>query len=290
MQIKLPTGVNAKKLFALLRTTSYGVLFHFINEHETVRCFNISGQPVWIKLMAGKQNLINFSVLNKTKQSDADITQRLEYVFGTKQPIAKAKKALLQDTAIAKVIKTLPVHTIVQGDTLFETLFIAILGQQISVAAARSQRLKVISNLGKKIKHKTETIYALPTTKKIINCDDETFRRMGVSRQKARYLREAATWFQDGRLDIAALNQLDDEQVHKVIRQIPGVGRWTAEIVLMRSLGRPDVFPAADIGLQNMAKEIFAMEVRPTEKELLKLSELWKGWRSYAAFYLWTAC
>ena len=80
---------------------------------------------------------------------------------------------------------------------------------------------------------------------------------------------------------------LSDEEAGDRLGEIKGVGRWTAEIVLMRGLGRPDIFPAGDLGLQAAVQELWGLSERPPEKAVREIAERWAGWRSYAAFYLW---
>jgi DNA-3-methyladenine glycosylase II len=112
-------------------------------------------------------------------------------------------------------------------------------------------------------------------------------RQQGISRQKSAYLLEIARHAAAGKLDRAAFTGLSDDDAIARLCEIRGVGRWTAEIVLMRGLGRTDVFPAGDLGLQAAFRELRGMGERPSEKRLRKIAERWKGWRSYAAFYLW---
>jgi DNA-3-methyladenine glycosylase II len=112
-------------------------------------------------------------------------------------------------------------------------------------------------------------------------------REQGLSRQKSTYLLEVANRAAAGELGRERFATLSDEDAIRRLCEIKGVGRWTAEIVLMRGLGRPDVFPAGDLGLQAALQELRGMRKRPSEKALRKIAERWAGWRSYAAFYLW---
>ena len=132
-----------------------------------------------------------------------------------------------------------------------------------------------------------ENHYLYPTPRQLIEAGESALREQGVSRQKSAYLLEIADRAAAGELDRAAFAALSDEDAIGRLCEIKGVGRWTAEIVLMRGLGRPDVFPAGDLGLQVAVQELWGMRERPSEKTLRRIAERWKGWRSYAAFYLW---
>jgi DNA-3-methyladenine glycosylase II len=145
------------------------------------------------------------------------------------------------------------------------------MGTQVTVDNAREQ----------------ENHYLYPTARQLIKAGELALREQGLSRQKSMYLLEIADRAAKGQLDREVFTTLSDEQALKRLCEIKGVGRWTAEIALMRGLGRNDVFAAGDLGLQVAVQELWGMPERPSEKALRKIAERWAGWRSYAAFYLW---
>jgi DNA-3-methyladenine glycosylase II len=132
-----------------------------------------------------------------------------------------------------------------------------------------------------------ENYYFYPTPQQLIKASELGLRDQGLSRQKSKYLLEIAHHATAGKLDREAFATLSDVDAIRRLCEIKGVGRWTAEIALMRGLGRDDVFAAGDLGLQVAVQELRGMRKRPSEKALRKIAERWKGWRSYAAFYLW---
>ncbi len=152
----------------------------------------------------------------------------------------------------------------------FRALAGAIVSQQLSVAAADGiwRRMEAAG---------------LVEPAAIAAADDATLRAVGLSRQKMRYLRALAT----AGIDFAALEAMDDEAVIATLTAVPGIGRWTAEIYAMFSLGRPDVFAAADLALQEAARMLFDLAERPRERELRALAEPWAPWRAVAARLLW---
>ena len=91
----------------------------------------------------------------------------------------------------------------------------------------------------------------------------------------------------EGRLDIDRLKGLDDEAVIAELTSVKGIGRWTAEIYLMFALGRPDVWPAADLGLAQAVQRLKGMKERPDPNRMLKIGEVWRPWRSVASLLLW---
>jgi DNA-3-methyladenine glycosylase II len=140
---------------------------------------------------------------------------------------------------------------------------------------------------GEKIRFEAQEYFGMPAPERLVDIGDVGLREIGVSRQKSRYLIEMARGVAKGRLNIGAFHSVSCEEAIDQLMEIPGVGRWTAEIVAMRGLGFQDVFPAGDLGLQKAVQRTFGMDHRPSEGALRKLSNRWKGYRSYAALYLW---
>ncbi len=151
-------------------------------------------------------------------------------------------------------------------DDGFGQLLSAIMSQQISVAAAAS------------IHARLEAAGLLAEDAVAIASEDE-LRACGLSRQKIRYAGELAR----ARIDYDALRNAPGEEVVKTLTAVPGIGRWTAEIYAMFSLGHADVFAPNDLALQIAAQHVFGLPDRPKEKELRLLSEDWSPWRSVAA-------
>lgn len=153
----------------------------------------------------------------------------------------------------------------------FAALLDAIVSQQVSVAAADAiwGRLKAAGLTG---------------PRKIMWASDEDLRACGLSRQKIRYARELAS----SGIRYPSLRHAPTDEVIETLIEVPGIGRWTAEIYAMFSLGRADVFAPGDLALQEAARILFEMEARPTEKALREQSEAWSPWRGVAARLLWS--
>ena len=116
---------------------------------------------------------------------------------------------------------------------------------------------------------------------------DEQFRSVGVSRQKARYLRDLAGKVSSREVTLDGLEDLDDESVIAALTAVKGIGRWTAEMFLMFRLHRPDVLPVGDLGIVNAVQKAYGLRKRPTPDRLRRLGDAWKPYRSVACWYLW---
>lgn len=152
----------------------------------------------------------------------------------------------------------------------FEALLSAIVSQQVSVAAADAiwRRLKAAKLTG---------------PRKIKWASDDDLRACGLSRQKIRYARELA----GAGIHYGALREAPCEEVIATLVEVPGIGRWTAEIYAMFSLGRADVFAPGDLALQEAVRLLFELEARPSEGELRDMAADWSPWRAVAARALW---
>jgi DNA-3-methyladenine glycosylase II len=192
-----------------------------------------------------------------------------------------------QDPLMKRVLAHSRGLRMIRTPDLYEALIIAVVNQQLSVAAAESIRRKLYAALGDRLTRDAVTYLGCPPPRHLLTADTRTLRALGLSRQKARYVREVAERAAAGALDPGVFDDLDDEAAIARLIEIPGVGRWTAEIVLMRGLGRIDVFPAGDLGLVIAAQRVLGRRDRPREDELRAMAERWRGWRSYGALYLW---
>lgn len=220
-----------------------------------------------------------------------DLAAQARFLWGLDDDAERHHAAMAADPDLAPLLERFGALRIVRAPDLYEALFVAVVGQQVSVPAAQSVRRRLMYNLGTTVMASgaagSEDYHLYPTPRQLLEAGDTTLRAQGVSRQKTAYLLEIADLAAAGKLDRAAFAGLSDEDAIARLCEIKGVGRWTAEIVMMRGLGRPDIFPAGDLGLQVAAQETLGLRERPLEKTLRTIAERWKGWGSYAAFYLW---
>jgi AraC family transcriptional regulator of adaptative response / DNA-3-methyladenine glycosylase II len=161
----------------------------------------------------------------------------------------------------------------------FETAVRVILGQQVSVAAARTLTRRLVDALGEPIVTPFADLSRLfPSAERIANAAPAAIGRLGIVRQRVAALQALAREVHAGRLCLhrgAPLAATVD-----ALRALPGIGDWSAQLIAMRALAWPDAFPASDIGVMN------ALGTRDA-KAVAELSEHWRPWRSYAVMRLW---
>ena len=179
------------------------------------------------------------------------------------------------DAALGAVIDLCgPVHLTSRGDA-FQTLARSIVGQQISVKAAQSVWNRLVAAVGD----------VLP--QRLAAAQPEALRAAGLSGRKVEYVQDLARRFAAGLVDPQRWPQLDDEAVIAELSAVRGIGRWTAEMVLIFNLQRPDVFPVDDLGLLRGIEQVYGLGERVTRKEALLIGQAWQPWRTVATWYLW---
>jgi DNA-3-methyladenine glycosylase II len=198
-----------------------------------------------------------------------------------KPDYASARRHLAKaDPKLAAIIKRVgpcQLHAVAPRDA-FEALCMSIASQQLSVKAAATIFGRFCDLFPPDRK---------PTPERVMQLTEDQIRAAGFSRPKAAFIKDLAAHVLDGRLDLKGLKRHSDDEVMRQLIAVKGIGRWTAEIFLMFRLGRPDIFPADDLGLINAVHRAYKLRKRPDAKRLRALAETWRPHRSVAAWYLW---
>jgi DNA-3-methyladenine glycosylase II len=158
---------------------------------------------------------------------------------------------------------------------LMQSLIKSIISQQLSVKAADTIYKRFIELFG-------ETSF--PKARQIVDMEDEKIRAAGLSFSKIKYVKSVANAFISDLIDIEKIRKQSDEEVIAELIQIKGVGRWTAEMILIFALQRPDVFSIGDLGVRNAITKLYGIT---DQDEMIHLAEKWKPNRSTACWYLW---
>jgi DNA-3-methyladenine glycosylase II len=182
------------------------------------------------------------------------------------------------DPALGKLMDQCgPIEIPLQKD-YFSSIASAIVGQQLSNRVAEVLWTRLTELSGEPISPKI-----------ILSLEEEELRRIGISYSKIKYLKALATAVIEKTLELNQLHLFDDDEVVRQLTSVKGIGPWTAEMFLIFSMGRLDVFSVGDGGLQRAVKWLYCMEDVPDKEELLRISNQWKPYRTIAALYLWRA-
>jgi len=183
------------------------------------------------------------------------------------------------DPILTEVIRTQKITRPQKVDNLFLDLVETIIGQQLSVKAART----IISRFFELFSDKNEI-----TPEKILDLDKEILRSKGISYQKISYLQSLSTYVLEGKLKLNLLDKLPDEEIKKELIQVKGIGEWTAEMFLIFSLAHPDTFSLGDLGLRTAIGKLYGID-REDKEKILAISKKWQPYRSTACLYLWSS-
>jgi DNA-3-methyladenine glycosylase II len=301
MRIRLPERFNVEWMLNHIRTSSYGVPYRFVGHRVLRRPLWLGGAPFVAEFDLSRAGTMGLRLVPLRGHSGQpgkrkggllnELALQARFLWGLNDDAENLDTSMASDCDMAPLLERFGALRIVRAPDLYEALLVAVIGQQVSVQAAQSIRRRLMQNLGTRVTVNNapgrENYYLYPTARRLIKAGELALREQGLLRQKSKYLLEIASRTTAGELDHEAFATLSDEDALRRLCEIKGVGRWTAEIALMRGLGRNDVFAAGDLGLQVAVQELRRMRKRPSEKELRKIAERWKGWRSYAAFYLW---
>ena len=188
----------------------------------------------------------------------------------------QAKRFLVKsDNLLKKIIQNADKKQYLTiNSTPFQTLANAIIGQQVSVAAASSMLKKL----------KTEINGISPV--KIRGASECNLKNAGLSRQKIEYLRLLSEQFIRQPSYFSGLKYLDDQQVIDKLIRLKGIGEWTAQMYLIFQLNRPDVMPMADIGFINSAKRLYKIN-EPVNINLIEIARNWGNYKTVAVWYIW---
>jgi len=180
-----------------------------------------------------------------------------------------------REPAFARVVEQHGVPEPRNSEPGAQTLLRTIVGQQVSVAAARSMWSKLEAAYG-----------SPPDLHLLLAATDEELRGAGISRQKAGYIRSLAELVLSDELDLHNLPS-DDEEAIALLTRIKGIGRWSAEIYLLFAEGRADVFPAGDLAVMIEIGRLMGLADKPTERQLREMAEPWRPYRGAAAILAW---
>jgi DNA-3-methyladenine glycosylase II len=180
---------------------------------------------------------------------------------------------------MARVIDAIgPCKMVVRRDgTHFEHLARAIVYQQLSGKAAGTIHGRMLGLFGNRA----------PLPGELLALPDEPLRGAGLSRQKLAYLRSLAEHCESGSLPLDGIEALPDDEVIRALTDVKGIGRWTAQMFLMFRLGRPDVLPELDLGVQNGIRKAYRVRKAVTPKDVIRRGEKWRPWRSVGSWYMW---
>lgn len=180
------------------------------------------------------------------------------------------------DPLLAPIISRNARCTMKPDADIFVGLLEAIVSQQLSVKASATifGRFRALFPHG-------------ITPAAVVETSIDDIRACGYSRGKAAYVHDLCAHILDGRLELDRMDSLPDDEVIAELTAVKGIGRWTAEMILIFHLNRPDVLPVDDLGIREGFKRLYNLDERPGPEEIARIAEPWRPWRSVGSWYIW---
>jgi AraC family transcriptional regulator, regulatory protein of adaptative response / DNA-3-methyladenine glycosylase II len=238
--------------------------------------------PAWLNVQQhASKPALQLTIQGVAVTAIGELVSNVRRMFDLDADPAVIRGAFAQDRLLAACWKKNPGLRLPGGFDPFETAVRAVLGQQISVAAARTMARRIVEQFGPRFSHSTgEDNYRLfPRPSDLV---DAPLEEIGLLKQRANTLRGMAAALLDGRISFRPESRLDDFVAQWTA--LPGIGDWTAQYIAMRALSHPDAFPAGDLILRRAAANSGDIL---SEKALREKSRPWQPWRAYAVFHLW---
>jgi DNA-3-methyladenine glycosylase II len=193
------------------------------------------------------------------------------------QQIQVGIKHLRKDRIMRKIIDTVGPFTLRPTRNRFAILVQSIISQQISGAAARNIRSRLNTLL--------EPVGLTPEN--LASLAESDLRSVGLSRQKASYILDLAQKTLNGTVELNKIGRLSDDDVIEMLTQVKGIGRWTAEMFLIFSLGRLDVLPVDDLGVRSAIKNLYGLKELPNKPTCIEVAATWRPYATIASWYCW---
>jgi len=190
-------------------------------------------------------------------------------------------KQLRKDPVMQEIVKTVKISALEIKKPIYLQLIYSIMGQQLNTAVAKILETRFHELFRKKI----------PTPKDILDVPFMELRAIGLSTSKTNYILNVCDFFIENKVTDAQLHKMKDEELISYLTEIKGVGKWTVEMVMMFAMQREDVFPTADLGIQQSMIKHYRIRNKEDKKALMEkmtnIAEQWKPYRTHACLYLW---
>ncbi|MBY6037856.1 DNA-3-methyladenine glycosylase [Fictibacillus nanhaiensis] len=218
---------------------------------------------------------------------ESEAKKRIQQLFSTELDLSPLYDHFSGHKELGPVLKRFRGLKLLTDTDLFESIVKIIIGQQVNLTFAGTLTERLIERAGQTVKVEGKEFQVFPTPKDTAKLTYDDLRILQFSQRKAEYIIDLARLISNGDSNLEALwNDTDEEVIHTLL-PIRGIGKWTIECLLIFGMGRPDILPAADIGLRNAVRNIWQLEHQPTEEEVRQIAEDWKPWRTYITYYLW---
>jgi len=211
----------------------------------------------------------------------------LRFIFNLNFDLKPFYGQVKSDKAMARITRRLWGLKSPTTQTVFEALVDSIVEQQISLKVANTLENRLIKKYGESLSIDDEVYYAYPTPNSLASVSVEEFRQCGLSQRKAEYIKGVSALIAEGKLDLEKFKSYDDaDEIIWEMDAIRGIGVWTAELTMIRSMQKWNAFPADDLGLRRVVAHYYCGDEKITSAQARQIAEPWGEWKGIAAYYL----
>ncbi len=262
---------------------------YYSTESGVRRVLYLGEDPFVVEFSAPGDGVLEVEVFG-----DPSVRQMIEAralgrrIFSLDHPVARIYSMMSQDPRLRTLCRKYNGLRIIETPSIFEMGATAIIGQQVNLRFTEKIVLQMIGLWGRRVLLAGHEYVGFPTAESICRLPTWKLRSIQFSQRKAECLVAFAAVVASGELSDELFDKLPDEEARQRLTRYRGIGDWTADMILMRALGRLDVLPSQDTGVRTAYGLVFHRD-RPTSEDLTTLESDWKGFRSYATFYLWAS-
>jgi DNA-3-methyladenine glycosylase II len=257
------------------------------------QALDIGGTPVLVEVFSEgsvetpKLRISFRSNIPLSKSGMIEIQNLVSSMFNISEDITPFYEAMEKDAIMTDLLRQLRGLKAPTTPTVFEALVDSVIEQQISLKAAHSIEKRLIRAVGNSLTFDGDTWYCYPTPPILATTPDSTFRSCGLTLRKGEYIREISQQILAGTLDLDLFRSFaDTESIISQMVKIRGVGRWTAELTILRGLHRADAFPADDVGVRRFIAQVYRKGEKISPHDARVFAEQWGAWKGFAAYYL----
>ena len=266
------------------RTYGHGIFHHALDTGDkpvlVELCSEGSVTTPKLCLSIRSDTVISKSEIKKVKD-------RISSMFNIDDDLVPFYKAMESDPIMTALVQRLWGVKAPTTSTVFEALTDSVIEQQISLAAAHSIEHRLIKAAGTPLTVDNRTWYCYPTPHILARTTDATFRACGLTVRKGEYIRDISRHIVEGSLDLDHFKTYPDtESIIKEMVKVRGIGRWTAELTILRGLHRADSFPADDVGVRRFISRVYYNGKKISPDEARAFADTWGTWKGFAAYYL----
>ncbi|MBS2967788.1 DNA-3-methyladenine glycosylase 2 family protein [Metabacillus sp. KIGAM252] len=223
-----------------------------------------------------------FTVSGKTNAVKSEALKEVRRIFQWDRELSAIGEHF-KSSAIAQIFEEHEGTPLVLDFSLYGSLIKCIIHQQLNMAFAMTLTMRFVKTYGEEV----DGVWFHPHPEKSAAIPVTELRELQFSGRKAEYITGISAMIASGELDLNKLHDQTDEEIMNELIKIKGIGPWTVQNILLFGLGRPNLFPIADIGIQNALKQHFNLDAKPTKEDMLAYSKEWEPYLSYASLYLW---